>query len=103
RDGRSASRWRSRPCRSTHTSATRGCGWESSGREGSADRRDRASCKRSVNAIRHTAGMPHPSLALLVGIGLAAGLLSGVFGIGGGVVIIPALMYLAGFDQHLAT
>jgi hypothetical protein len=47
--------------------------------------------------------MPHPSLLLLVGIGLGAGLLSGVFGIGGGVVIIPALVYLAGFDQHLAT
>ena len=40
---------------------------------------------------------------LLVGIGLVAGLLSGVFGIGGGVVIVPALIYLAGFTQHRAT
>jgi uncharacterized protein len=32
-----------------------------------------------------------------------AGLLSGVFGIGGGVVIVPALIYLAGFSQHRAT
>jgi uncharacterized membrane protein YfcA len=30
-------------------------------------------------------------------------LLSGVFGIGGGVVIVPALIYLAGFTQHRAT
>jgi uncharacterized membrane protein YfcA len=40
---------------------------------------------------------------LLLAIGLAAGLLSGVFGIGGGVVIVPALIYLAGFTQHRAT
>jgi uncharacterized membrane protein YfcA len=40
---------------------------------------------------------------VLIGIGLAAGVLSGVFGIGGGVVIVPALIYLAGFRQHMAT
>jgi len=39
---------------------------------------------------------------LLVTIGLTAGVLSGLFGIGGGVVIVPALVYLAGFDQRLA-
>ncbi|NMM63679.1 sulfite exporter TauE/SafE family protein [Clostridium sp. P21] len=32
-------------------------------------------------------------------IGLVAGVLSGLFGIGGGIVIIPALMYFAGFTQ----
>ena len=32
-------------------------------------------------------------------IGVAAGILSGLFGIGGGVIIIPALMYLQGFSQ----
>ncbi len=47
--------------------------------------------------------MVNPSLYLLAGIGLAAGVLSGVFGIGGGVVIVPALIYLAGFRQHVAT
>jgi uncharacterized membrane protein YfcA len=45
----------------------------------------------------------NPPFSLLAGIGLAAGVLSGVFGIGGGVVIVPALIYLAGFRQHLAT
>src|SRR6476620_5033224 len=47
--------------------------------------------------------MPHPSPALFVAIGLIAGVLSGVVGIGGGVVIVPALIYLAGFSQHRAT
>jgi uncharacterized membrane protein YfcA len=32
---------------------------------------------------------------LLLGIGLAAGVLAGLFGIGGGVVIVPALVYFA--------
>jgi uncharacterized protein len=45
----------------------------------------------------------NPPLFVLIGIGLVAGVLSGVFGIGGGVVIVPALIYLAGFRQHLAT
>jgi uncharacterized membrane protein YfcA len=40
---------------------------------------------------------------LLVAIGLISGVLSGIFGIGGGVVMVPALIYLAGFRQHVAT
>lgn len=32
---------------------------------------------------------------LLVVIGLAAGVLAGMFGIGGGVIIVPALVYVA--------
>ncbi|HKR62085.1 MAG TPA: sulfite exporter TauE/SafE family protein [Thermoanaerobaculia bacterium] len=47
--------------------------------------------------------MAQPSLLLLLLIGLFAGILSGLFGIGGGVVIVPALIYLAGFRQHTAT
>ena len=47
--------------------------------------------------------MPEGSAVLFVVIGLVAGLLSGVFGIGGGVVIVPALIYWAGFTQHRAT
>ncbi len=35
-------------------------------------------------------------------LGLAAGLLSGVLGIGGGILVIPGLVYLAGFDQKMA-
>lgn len=37
-----------------------------------------------------------------VGIGLAAGLLSGLFGVGGGTVIVPLLVLILGFDQRLA-
>ena len=36
-------------------------------------------------------------------IGLSAGILSGLFGIGGGVLIVPALLYGAGFSQKMAT
>lgn len=36
-------------------------------------------------------------------IGLAAGVLSGLFGIGGGVLIVPALVYLARFPIKTAT
>ena len=47
--------------------------------------------------------MPQPSFALLFAVGVFAGILSGLFGIGGGVVIVPALIYIAGFRQHAAT
>lgn len=36
---------------------------------------------------------------LFIAIGLFAGLLSGLFGIGGGIIIVPALIYLCGFTQ----
>jgi len=39
---------------------------------------------------------------ILLLIGLAAGFLSGLVGIGGGVIIVPALVILAGFSQKLA-
>ena len=35
-------------------------------------------------------------------IGITAGLLSGFFGVAGGIVVIPALIYLAGFNQLVA-
>ena len=36
-------------------------------------------------------------------IGVCAGVISGFFGLGGGLVIVPALVYFAGFSQHRAT
>jgi len=36
-------------------------------------------------------------------IGIAAGITAGQFGIGGGIIIIPALVYFAGFSQLSAT
>ncbi|GEK79015.1 sulfite exporter TauE/SafE family protein [Agrococcus baldri] len=38
----------------------------------------------------------------LIGIGLLAGFLSGMFGIGGGIVIVPLLVMLAKFPRRLA-
>lgn len=40
---------------------------------------------------------------IYLGIGLVAGVLSGLFGIGGGIVIVPALMILAKFPAIKAT
>jgi uncharacterized membrane protein YfcA len=39
----------------------------------------------------------------LLAIGFVAGVLSGMFGIGGGVVIVPALALLLGFSQQTST
>ncbi len=39
----------------------------------------------------------------LVAIGVAAGAASGLFGVGGGSIIVPALVIVAGFGQKLAT
>jgi len=35
-------------------------------------------------------------------LGLAVGVLVGLLGIGGGVVLVPALVYVLHFDQHMA-
>ncbi|HEV2196514.1 MAG TPA: sulfite exporter TauE/SafE family protein [Candidatus Acidoferrum sp.] len=35
-------------------------------------------------------------------LGLCVGVLVGLLGIGGGVVLVPAMAYLLGMDQHLA-
>ena len=39
---------------------------------------------------------------LLLLIGFLSGIVSGLFGIGGGVLIVPGLILLAGFSQHAA-
>jgi uncharacterized membrane protein YfcA len=45
---------------------------------------------------------PTTVLALVL-IGVAAGVLSGFVGVGGGIIIVPALMWALGFTQHQAT
>ena len=40
--------------------------------------------------------------AIGIGIGLFAGILSGLIGIGGGIVMVPALVLIAGLSQHSA-
>ena len=39
---------------------------------------------------------------VLVLIGISAGMLSGFIGVGGGVIIVPALIYFLGVSQHAA-
>lgn len=41
-------------------------------------------------------------LIILLAVGLAAGFLSGMVGIGGGIIIVPVLVYFLGFTQHQA-
>ncbi len=39
---------------------------------------------------------------MLIILGLAAGIFSGMFGIGGAIIIVPALVFLFGLTQHQA-
>lgn len=41
-------------------------------------------------------------ILLLALIGILAGLLSGLVGVGGGIVMVPLMIYLLGFSQHQA-
>ena len=41
-------------------------------------------------------------LVALGAIGLAAGFAAGLLGVGGGIVMVPAMVLVLGFDQHVA-
>jgi uncharacterized membrane protein YfcA len=41
-------------------------------------------------------------ILILLTVGLIAGIFSGFLGIGGGIIIIPALVYWLGYSQHNA-
>ena len=43
------------------------------------------------------------SLIVLILIGLVAGILGGLLGLGGGLIMIPALIFFMGLSQHQAT
>ncbi len=47
--------------------------------------------------------MPAGRLVKLAAIGTAAGLFSGLFGVGGGTVIVPLLVLWFGYREHVAT
>lgn len=44
----------------------------------------------------------HMTWLILIAIGLVAGLVSGLVGIGGGIIVAPALVILLGFSQKMA-
>lgn len=46
--------------------------------------------------------MTTQTIFILVVIGLLAGILSGFVGVGGGIIIVPALVFMLGFTQHQA-
>lgn len=41
-------------------------------------------------------------LILLLVIGIITGVVAGMFGIGGAIVMVPALVFIMGFSQHMA-
>ena len=43
------------------------------------------------------------TLLTLAGVGVASGFLSALFGVGGGVIVVPALVLLLGFAPKMAT
>lgn len=42
------------------------------------------------------------TIIILILVGIAAGMLSGLVGIGGGIIIVPALVYFLAFSQKMA-
>jgi uncharacterized membrane protein YfcA len=46
--------------------------------------------------------MSTQTFLIIIIVGLIAGILSGLVGIGGGIVIVPALVFFLGFSQHEA-
>jgi uncharacterized membrane protein YfcA len=46
--------------------------------------------------------MSTETVLLLLVIGIAAGVLSGMVGVGGGLIVVPALVFFLGFTQHQA-
>jgi len=50
-----------------------------------------------------TAGWRSPETLKLAAIGTAAGVFSGLFGVGGGTIIVPLLIFWFGYGERLAT
>lgn len=46
--------------------------------------------------------MTFQTIVLLVLVGLAAGILSGLVGVGGGIIIVPCLIFILGYSQKAA-
>jgi uncharacterized membrane protein YfcA len=46
--------------------------------------------------------MDAQTVIILILTGIGAGMLGGLVGVGGGIIIVPALVYFLGFNQHTA-
>ena len=60
---------------------------------------DRAAVRRRARRQRGRAG---PAMIGAIAIGLAAGVVAGLLGVGGGVLFVPGLVIFLGLDQHQA-
>ncbi len=45
----------------------------------------------------------HPTVPVLAGIGIAGGLFGGLFGVGGGLIVVPLLIMFVALDAKVAT
>jgi len=46
--------------------------------------------------------MDTQTILIIILVGIAAGMLGGLVGVGGGIIIVPALVYFVGMNQHSA-
>ena len=46
--------------------------------------------------------MDTQTILILIIVGIGAGMLGGLVGVGGGIIIVPALVYFLGINQHAA-
>ena len=67
---------------------------------------DAAAAIAGFNGHVHAGQMISPHILdgglLIIGVGVIAGILSGLLGVGGGIIMIPAMVLLLGLDQKMA-